>query len=100
MVTGPNSFNNNVRLNGYTPVKKPVAFGGVNSLNGSNSPNPIFSNAAVDTFQFSGVNKFKTPTPAHSVDFNAISQLDIGNSLDHFKNPTTGQGLLFGSFNA
>jgi hypothetical protein len=98
MVTGP-SFGDN-RINRLTPIQKPVAFNGVNSLNGANSPGSVFSNAAVDSFQFSGAGKAKAPNLTHNVDFGAISKLDLGHSLDQFQNPTTSQGLLFGSFNA
>jgi len=99
MVTGP-GFNNNIRFNGFTPLQKPAlnASTGVNSYTPTNS---IFQNGPTDSVHFSGKTKVQpSPSFSHNVDFNAISQLDIGNSLDHFKNPTTGQGLLFGSFNA
>jgi len=99
MVTGPNFGSNNVRFNSFTPLQKPAlnANTGVNSFSPANS---IFQNGPTDSVHFSGKTKVHSPNFSHNIDFNAISQLDIGNSLDHFKNPTTGQGLLFGSFNA
>jgi hypothetical protein len=96
MVTGPNFGNNNVRFNAFTPIQQKPALNASPSLKPAHS---IFQNGPTDSVHFSSKSSLKTPA-THNVDFNAISQLDIGNSLDHFKNPTTGQGLLFGSFNA